>query len=257
MNSLFYYINFKKDDGEELTENETIKVMAEISQLMVAITSCLNNMKLDCFFKEVKFLGKDASEYNKFLQAIEYIEGAGESICARNKEAIEILESMRLTKKAILRSGLAKAFRSRSWWMFVRILGLDILNYTSLFFIFLLTVGVVVNLEKFNLFSFLELKNIEVYERFLIIIPLVFFSWFVSKRSQFLYQVREEYLYKQTSALAYEAYKSEAEKNEAMLDRLLEVTIDNLARSPLERLDKNIDHAPYNHIINKLNTNKE
>ena len=249
---LFYYINFQKDDGEKLTKDETIKVMAEISQLMVAIISCLNNMKVDCFFKEVKFLGKEAREYNNFIQAIERIEEAETSICTKSEDAAKLLENMELTEKAILRAGLAKAFQNRSRQLSARILGLDVLNYTSLFFIFLLTIGVVVNLESFNLFTFLELKNIEVYERFLIIIPLVFFSWFVSKRSQFLYQIREEYLYKQTSALAYEAYKGEAEKNEAMLTRLLEVTIDNLARSPLEQFDKNTDHEPYTQFIREF-----
>lgn len=251
VDGLLHYISLVKDDSD-ITE---IKV--EISQFMVAITSCLNNMKVDCFFSGVKFLGKDASKYDDFLQAIEDIEEAGDGILTKNKDATTILKNMKLTEKAILKAGLAKAFKSRSNWLFWRILGLDILNYVSLFFIFLLTIGVVVNLEKFNLFSYFELKNIEVYERFLIIIPLMFFSWFVSKRSQFLYQIREEYLYKQTAALAYEAYKNEAEKNEVMLTRLLEVTIDNLARSPLDQFDKNTDHAPYNHIINKLQGSKE
>lgn len=148
--------------------------------------------------------------------------------------------------------GLARAFEKKVSRLFWRILGLDIINYTSLLVIFILTVGIIIDLESIGFLSFFKLKNIGLYERFLIIVPLLFFSWFVSKRSQFLYQIKEEYSYKQTSAIAYEAYKNEVEKDSEMLDKLLEVTIDNLGRSPLDQFDKNSDHAPYTQLIREF-----
>lgn len=130
--------------------------------------------------------------------------------------------------------------------------GLRFFNYITLFSVFILTIGIIIDLESIGFLSFFQLKNIGMYERFLVIVPLLFISWFISKRSQFLYQIKEEYSYKQTSALAYEAYKNEAEKDEYMLNKLLEVTIDNLGRSPLEQFDKNSDHAPYTQLIREF-----
>lgn len=267
---LLYYIDFQKDDGKELTLDEIRKVMAEISQLMVAIKSCLNNMMMDCFFHGVNFLGKPSSNYNEFFEHMEKTENFYKRIDDIEKESVEILKKMRAAHKGAIKEGLTRSYKASEKKLSRRIFGFDVLNYLSLALIFMVTLTLFIDIStldfsKFEyknveIFKFIRLKNISLYERFLLIVPLICLSWFASKRSQFLYQIREEYSYKYATALAYEGYKDEIENSylsDEMKNRLMEVTIDNLARSPLEQFDKNSDHAPYVQVLKEINNIKK
>ncbi|OYQ81760.1 hypothetical protein B9T19_03610 [Ignatzschineria sp. F8392] len=253
LDELNNYISLIKNDiGYRSSVDCKGKILIDMTSALVCIASCLNNIKVDLFFFEDGFLGKSPSEYHKLIDIISVVENFEDEILIKKEKADELLSRMKLTEKAILKVGLAKAFKQRVSGLFWRILGLDLFNYTLLFSVFFLTLGIIIDLENLNFLAFLKLKNIGVYERFMVIIPLLLMSWFVSKRSQFLYQIKEEYSYKQTSALAYEAYKNEVEKDEHMLNKLLDITIDNLGKSPLEQLDKNSDHSPYIQFIKEF-----
>ncbi len=258
LDDLTYSLNSRAvyRDGKILRLSEEAGAIL-IPQLISGLVACLNNAKIDCFFFRGGFLGKAPSEYNKLIDIIEAVENFKDEIADKKMEADTLLKRMELTEKAVLRVGLAAAFKQRVSRLFWRILGLDLFNYIILLSVFVLTIGIIIDLESISFLYFLKLKNIGMYERFLVIVPLLFISWFVSKRSQFLYQIKEEYSYKQTFALAYEAYKNEAEKDEYMLNKLLEATIDNLGRSPLEQFDKNSDHTPYTQLIREFRKKSE
>lgn len=248
-------------EAKELYARNKVEMTAKIAQLITGITSCINNIKMDCFFSGVSFLGKKASEYNDLLEVIESIEEAEKSFDEKASEAEALLIKMKLVEKAILREGLVGSYRRSERKLFWRILGLDILNYLSLFLIFVVTLVLFIDfnafdVSKFELLKLMKLKEISIYERFIVIIPLVCISWFASKRSQFLYQIREEYSYKYATALAYEGYKDEidthSDTDNKMRDKLMGITIDNLGRSPLAQFDKNSDHAPYTQFIREF-----
>ena len=91
-----------------------------------------------------------------------------------------------------------------------------------------------------------------IYERLLIALPFGFISWFASRRSQYLFQLKEDYAYKYSSAMAFEGYKRQAESNEEMHDELLKIAITNLGRTPISVFDKDLKHAPTDKVVDAI-----
>ena len=87
------------------------------------------------------------------------------------------------------------------------------------------------------------------YERFLMILPLGLFSWFTSRRSQYLFQLREDYAYKYSSAMAFEGYKRQAEANPEMHDELLKIAIINLGKTPTTIFERDLKHSPSDKVV--------
>ncbi|PWD85822.1 hypothetical protein [Ignatzschineria cameli] len=220
--------------------------------LMTNILNYIQSIKFDMLFSDNFTLQINApKDFRRTMQAIEEIHSDSKKIELQKQEAEKLLSDMKLIADAATREGLTKSFKLSVDSLTKKIRWLDIINYVSL-----VAMGI---MSYFIFDSVIGDESLKMYGRFLMITPLIFLSWFVSKRSQFLYQIKEEYSYKYATALAYEGYKEEIEKywdsrdgNSKMRDRLMEMTIDNLARSPLEQFDKNLDHAPYVQILKEL-----
>lgn len=233
---------------------EKLKSIAT-QDVILNILNYIYTMKFDAFFKD-NFSGEidhSIENYIKGGDALNEIISCRQNIKTNESESLKVLERMKLTEKAVLREGLTRSFKMSVDELTKKIKWFDWLNYSSLIVIFLITLPLFIDIGDLVFMKHVKFKSVSVYERFVLIAPLLCLSWFASKRSQFLYQIKEEYSYKYAAALAYEGYKDEVDgQGSGMKDKLMEVTIDNLARSPLEQFDKNSDHAPYAQFIKEF-----
>lgn len=82
----------------------------------------------------------------------------------------------------------------------------------------------------------------------------VWLGWFCSRQYGFNTRIREDYAYKYAISMAFEGYKNETrEINPELLEKLIELTILNAARSPERIFNSKTNHgSPYNEIIDNL-----
>ena len=85
----------------------------------------------------------------------------------------------------------------------------------------------------------------------------VWLGWFCSRQYGFNTRIREDYAYKYAISMAFEGYKKETKDiNPDLLEKLIELTIFNTARSP-ERIfnTKTNPGSPYNEMFDTLTRN--
>lgn len=82
----------------------------------------------------------------------------------------------------------------------------------------------------------------------------VWLGWFCSRQYGFNTRIREDYAYKYAISMAFEGYKNETrEINPELLEKLIELTILNAARSPERIFNSKTNHgSPYNEMIDNL-----
>ena len=148
------------------------------------------------------------------------------------------------------RMSMGASFKERKDELTKSIVRYDWLNYSvlvmiALISIFMLVIPILLDTKDVSLRFF--------YERFALIIPLGVVSFFASRRSHHLFQLKEDYAYKYSSAVAFEGYKREVERNDVMLDRLLNIAIDNLGKNPTAIFDKDeIKNTPGEHFKDEV-----
>lgn len=144
------------------------------------------------------------------------------------------------------RTSMAASFKTKEDELARKVAGYDFLNYATLAAIALTAFLITVNPSFFNIPA-LSLQSF--YERVLIFIPLGIISWFSSRKSHQLFQLKEEYAYKYASAVAFEGYKRQAENNEVMQEELLKIAIENLGKNPTAIFDKKLSHTPVEKVV--------
>lgn len=85
----------------------------------------------------------------------------------------------------------------------------------------------------------------------------VWLGWFCSRQYGFNTRIREDYAYKYAISMAFEGYKNEAKEiNPELLEKLIELTILNAARSPERIFNSKTNHgSPYNEILDSVTQN--
>lgn len=78
-------------------------------------------------------------------------------------------------------------------------------------------------------------------------IPLVWLGWFFAKQYGYTVRLREDYAFKYSTAMSFEAHKREAKEiDEELLKKLLDISIQNFADNPL-RIFGGENHASPSH----------
>lgn len=83
--------------------------------------------------------------------------------------------------------------------------------------------------------------------------PLIWLGWFSAKQYGYTSRLREDYSYKEASAMSFEGYKREArEVDPEMLKKLLEQAIKNLGDNPIRIYDGHDNHgSPFQEFFEK------
>jgi len=84
--------------------------------------------------------------------------------------------------------------------------------------------------------------------------PLIWLGWFSAKQYGYTSRLREDYSYKEASAMSFEGYKREArEVDPEMLKKLLEQAIKNLGDNPIRIYDGHDNHgSPFQEFFEKI-----
>jgi hypothetical protein len=82
----------------------------------------------------------------------------------------------------------------------------------------------------------------------------VWLGWFSARQFGYTSRIREDYSYKYAVSMAFEGYKNATrEIDEEMLKQLLQLTIYNISKNPIEIYDSKSNHGtPYSEFIDKL-----
>lgn len=232
-------IKEKSEEFVKISENisNTQELVSDIHRDISAINKNINELNNDSVRMSESIHDEYVSVEDAKVQELKFID-ALETLTKKStqhqKEINKILGDAN-------RVSMAASFKERKDELTKSIKVYDIVNYASLTLIVVLSVVIFIA----PLFTNLDTISVKFfYERFLMVLPLGFISWFSSKRSQQLFQLREDYGYKYSSAVAFEGYQRQAENDEDMRSELLKIAISNLGKAPTYVFEKDSKHSP-------------
>ncbi|WP_446902785.1 hypothetical protein [Burkholderia sp. YIM B11467] len=88
--------------------------------------------------------------------------------------------------------------------------------------------------------------------RFLILAPVVWFTWFAARQYGHSQRLGEDYAFKSAAAHAYVGYKEEMDGDEQMIKMLREYAVKNFGENPIRVLSKNEPASPLHDIFDKI-----
>ena len=118
-------------------------------------------------------------------------------------------------------------------------------------YVFAVSIIGLVILGVFYLAPLLETGKLEQLPfRLALMSPFVWLGWFSAKQYGYTSRIREDYSYKEASAMSFEGYKREAnEVDEEMLKKLLEQSINNLGDNPIRIYNGHDNHPSPTHEL--------
>lgn len=95
--------------------------------------------------------------------------------------------------------------------------------------------------------------------RLALVSPLIWLGWFAAKQYGYTARLREDYAYKEASAMSFEGYKREASESSAeMLEKLMDVSINNFSDNPIRIYSGAGNHAsPLHELLDKSPDSKK
>lgn len=228
--------NHLKSSNEDL-----LVITGQVKARNEAVGEILNDAKIKLTVIEDIFVSVEEAESRQNIHI--------EELKKLSDQSTEMSERIKGILSDVNRDSMAASFKERKEELDKSIKNYDRLNYAALFLILIFSV-LLFFIPILRESSGIDVKFI--YERFLIILPLGFISWFASRRSQYLFQLREDYAYKYSSAMAFEGYKRQAEANPEMHDELLKIAITNLGKTPVSVFDKDLKHAPTDKVVDTI-----
>ena len=158
------------------------------------------------------------------------------------------------------RSGMAASFTNRRRWLIVPLIawlgifGFSIYGLSQIgttFIAPLLNLGNTPNNAPLPITYWEQLPL-----RLALTAPLIWLGWFSAKQYGYTSRVREDYFYKEASAMSFEGYKREAKEvavDGEMLKKLLEQAIKNLGDNPIRIYDGQENHgSPFQEFFEKI-----
>ncbi|WP_124451997.1 hypothetical protein [Burkholderia sp. Bp8992] len=88
--------------------------------------------------------------------------------------------------------------------------------------------------------------------RFLILAPVVWFTWFAARQYGHSQRLGEDYAFKSAAAHAYVGYKEEMDGDENMIKMLREYAVKNFGANPIRVLSKNEPASPLHQVFDKI-----
>lgn len=202
----------------------------------------------DLIIKTKHSLGTVSESIGQLDKKKEDLDLLHEKLGQAAKEAIVHAETIEKTLAAANRTGLAKAFEERR-----KALKAPMIIWGSAFVasvIGLFFIGMLVILPTLK-----DVKGAEIYVHLLfelpLTAPLIWLGYFSGSRYSYVEKVREDYAFKEATALSFEGFKTEtmgADKD--LLSQLLTVSIENFGQNPIRLYDKKTAISPAADVLN-------
>lgn len=144
------------------------------------------------------------------------------------------------------RTGMAASFTNRKRML--------LFPMSLWIFIFVGSISGLVYMGVTYLAPFLDSGKLEqLPSRLALTAPFIWLGWFAAKQYGYTTRLREDYAYKEASAIAFEGYKREAGSvSELMLQTLMETSIKNLGDNPIRVYSGHENHAsPLQELLEK------
>lgn len=253
-------------EAKHKTALENDKLISETVENIESIDSELEgtNEKIKVWKSEIQNVKEDISskqaEITKLKTEIEQIQSKNnESQLLIDKFSKTLTEQFDTNKKQqeyiqqtiedVSRAGMAGSFKKRK----------DELRWTQFIWasLTIISVGGLIwlsySLVK-PLLSGQDLDLNQLYFKIPVIASAVWLGWFCSKQFGFTTRIREDYAYKYAISLAFEGYKNETrEIDEELLQKLVQLTIFNISKSPVSIFDTKNNHgSPYNEMFDNF-----
>jgi predicted nucleic acid-binding Zn-ribbon protein len=184
---------------------------------------------------------KSAENLNKILIELKKVEEVSTKNIDQQAEIQKTIEDAN-------RLGMAGAFKNRK-----DELRLPLLFWTSVSIATLVgLVGLSYSLVQDILTNSVELNQLFI--KIPIFASSVWLGWFSARQFGYTSRIREDYSYKYAVSMAFEGYKNATrEIDEEMLKQLLQLTIYNISKNPIEIYDSKSNHGtPYSEFIDSL-----
>lgn len=253
-------------EAKHKTALENDKTISEAVENIESIDSELEGTseKIKVWKSEIQTVKEDIS--NKQAE-IAKLKTEIEQIQTKNKESQSLIDNfsktlteqlktnneqqdyIQKTIEDVSRAGMAGSFKKRKdelrWtqftWAFMTIISVGGLIWLSYSIVKPLLDGQEINLNQ-------------LYFKIPVIASAVWLGWFCSKQYGFTTRIREDYAYKYAISLAFEGYKNETrEIDEDLLQKLVQLTIFNISKSPVSIFDTKSNHGtPYNEMFDNI-----
>ena len=232
--------------------SEYVESINEIKENLIEISKNIISWKADIEAKQtdiIKIKTETDQISEKSIENIEIINKQISTLSEQIETNSKHQDHIQKTIEDVSRYGMAGSFKKRKdelkWaqltWAILTILSLGGLLVISYFIMKPLLDGTTININH-------------LFYKIPILASGVWLGWFCSKQYGFNTRIREDYAYKYAISMAFEGYKNEAKEiNKELLEKLLELTILNAARSP-ERIynTRNNPGSPYNEMIDTI-----
>jgi hypothetical protein len=227
---------------------ETVRLRRDETEVLAGKIASTSNDLNDLTIKTNVSLGAITESIGHLDKKREDLDRLHDDLGSAAKHSIEQAAIIESTLAAANRVGLAKAFEKRR-----RDLDSPLYIWGG---IFLAAITGLCSLGAFVIFPNLSGKNgASLYEHLLIelpmTIPLIWLGYFSGSRYSYIEKVREDYAFKEATALSFEGFKTETSNvDKELLSQLLSISIENFGQNPIRLYDKKNSVSPTSDALN-------
>jgi len=257
-------LNKLKEVGESLVANdkkskELMSSLESINEQMKGSSEKINVWKEEISILKSEIVNKQAEFaklrsdsqvlYETSIKQKEQLEGNLKEFDKQKAMLNDHQLYIQNTIDDVSRAGLAGSFKKRKdelKWIQLLWGALTILSISVLLLISFKIVAPMIEMNSF--------KADHLFVRIPVFASAIWLGWFCAKQYGFTSRIMEDYSYKYAVSMAFEGYKNETlDMDTGLLQKLLELTIFNISKSPVVNYDTKSNHGtPYNELLEKL-----
>ncbi|MBW3507913.1 hypothetical protein [Janthinobacterium sp. NKUCC06_STL] len=227
---------------------ETVRLRRDETEVLAGKIASTSSDLNDLTIKTNVSLGAITESIGHLDKKREDLDRLHDELGSAAKNSIEQATLIENTLAAANRVGLAKAFENRR-----KDLDMPLYIWGG---IFLAAIAGLCSLGGFVIFPNLIGRNgANLYEHLLIelpmTIPLIWLGYFSGSRYSYIEKVREDYAFKEATALSFEGFKTETSNiDRELLSQLLSISIENFGQNPIRLYDKKNSISPTSDALN-------
>ena len=227
---------------------ETVRLRRDETEVLTGKIASTSNDLTDLTMKTNLSLGAVTESIGQLDKKREDLEKIYEELGTAAKNSIEQAAIIENTLAAANRVGLAKAFENRR-----KDLDKPLYIWGG---IFLAAIVALCGLGGFVIFpNLIGRDGANLYQHLLIelpmTIPLIWLGYFSGSRYSYIEKVREDYAFKEATALSFEGFKTETSNvDKELLSKLLSISIENFGQNPIRLYDKKNSVSPASEALN-------
>lgn len=227
---------------------ELLRVRRGETETLAAKISATSGELDDLIIKTKHSIGTVSESIGQLDKKKEELDSIHENLGLAATQAIVHAGTIEKTLAAANRTGLAKAFEERRKALKTPMIiwgGTFVASVIGLFLI-----GILVILPTLK-----DVKGTEIYVHLLfelpLTAPLIWLGYFSGSRYSYVEKVREDYAFKEATALSFEGFKTETMGvDKDLLGQLLTISIENFGQNPIRLYDKKTNISPASDVLN-------